>query len=341
MSRSLSRQPITGFSLIELLVTVLVSTAILGVSLGLIVTQRRQYLNQQAATNTSQTLQAGMEMIGTDIRQAGEQVGNGPGLPVLQLINGGAGIQNELVLQRKLLPQELNVCSDVSAGSNRVTVADKSNAACPFTDGDTNSIPDDVQEWRTFRCQQDGTAGCLATPPINCQQTGGSDQECTWAYIYDPANNRGEFFIYAGEGTDPSNARRYQIKIQGELSNSYRVSGPIETRPKLYLIEQRQYSLSAVPNAVGDRRLQLQLRDAQHNLSYDLVSGIRDFQVQAQLSGGRVVDDLNLDGTPLVDWRTVQTITVNLTAANTGPDAATPPRTISSQFFPRNSSSIP
>ena len=339
MPRSLSQQPIPGFSIIELLVTVLVSTAILSVSLGLIVTQRREYLNQQAATNTSQTLQAGMEMIGNDIRQAGEHVGTGPGLPVLQLIDGGSGAPDQLILQRKLLTQQLNVCNDVSAGSNQITVVDKSNADCPFTDGDANGIPDDVQEWQTFRCQQDGTAGCQATPPSNCQQAGGPDQECSWAYIYDPINNRGEFFIYAGEGPAPSNPGRYQIKIQGTLSNSYSASGPVETRPQLYLMEQRQYSLSA-PNAVGDRRLQLQLRDAQQNVNYDLVSGIRDFQVQAQIPGGQV-DNLNLSGAATVDWRTVQAITVNLTAANTGPNATTPLRTISSQFFPRNSSSSP
>jgi type II secretory pathway pseudopilin PulG len=338
-----------GFSLLELLVAVVMSTAILGVSLGLIVTQRRQYLNQQATTDTAQTLQSGMETIGNDIRQAGEQIGPRTGLPVLRLIDGAAGAPDQLQIQRKLLAKELNVCRDVIAGTpDSITVADKladtSSSDCGYSDGDANGVPDDVQEWRTFRCQQDGAGGCLPLPPSNCQQVGGSDRECTWAYLYDPANGRGEFFIYTGERPDPTNPNLYQIQIQpiplqATFSNSYSVAGPAGTRPKLYLLEQRQYSLSD-PNAAGDRTLQLQLIDAQNNVNYAIVNRLRDFQVQG-LSATGWIDRLNAGGPPTDNWQSLQSLKVSLMAANTGPDAAAPIQTFTSQFYPRNSLSRP
>jgi hypothetical protein len=334
-----------GLSLLELLVSVVIATAILSVSLGLIVNQRRQYLDQQANTDTGQTLQAGMEMIGNDIRQTGEQVGSGTGLPVVRLIDGASGAPDQLQLQRRLLGKELNVCLDVNPGTpDSITVADKGNPNCGYSDGDANGVPDDVQEWRTFRCQQDGVDGCLATPPTNCQQAGGSDRECAWAYLYDPANGRGEFFIYKGERPDPANANRYQIQIQSvplktTFSNTYSVAGAAGTRPKLYILEQRQYSLSA-PNANGDRTLQLQLIDAQNSITYSIVNRLRNFQVKG-LSATGWVDQFNAGGPPTDNWQTLQSIQVRLDAANNGPDAAAPLQTFTSQFYPRNSFSRP
>jgi hypothetical protein len=339
-----AKQP-AGLSLLELLVTVVISTIILSVSLGLIVTQRRQYLNQQASTDTGQTLQAGMDMIGNDIRQAGEQIGTGTGLPVVRLMDGTSGAPDVLQLQRRLLGKELNVCLNVSAGTpDSITVADKGNPNCGYSDGDANGVPDDAQEWRTFRCQQDGADGCLATPPTNCQQAGGSDRECSWAYLYDPANGRGEFFIYTGERPDPTNPDRYQVQIQPiplktTFSNNYSVAGAISTRPKLYLLEQRQYSLSA-PNATGDRTLQLQLIDAQNNVTYSIVNRLRNLQVKG-LSATGWVDQFNAGSPPTDNWQTLQSIQVRLDAVNNGPDAAVPLQTFTSQFYPRNSSSRP
>lgn len=330
-----------GLSLLELLVTVVISTVILSVSLGVIVSQRRQHLNQQANTDTGQTLRAGMDMIGNDIRQAGEQIGAGTRLPVLSLVDGAASAPDRLVLQRKLIALELNVCSDVAAGSpTAILVADKNNPNCIYSDGDTNGVPDDVQEWTTFRCQQDDADGCQTTTPPNCQQAGGSDRECAWAYLYDPVNGRGEFFVYAGERPNPSNVDQYQVNIQTipaqtTFANAY----PAANRPKLYLLEQRQYSLSA-PDAKGDRTLQLQLTDARNRVTYAVVNRLRDFQAKV-LSPSGWVDQFNAGSPPFENWQATQAVEVRLQSANTGPDAPAPLQTFTSQFYPRNSNSRP
>ena len=342
-----------GLSLVELLVTAVMSTVILSVTLGLIVTQRRQYLNQQSATDVGQTLQAGMEMMGNDIREAGEYAGTQTGLPILRLINGAAGAPDQLVIQRKLMSQELNVCQEIKAGTSTsaITVAIKNKTSteagdypdCGYSDGDANGIPDDVQEWKAFRCQQDGVAGCQESSSIGCQLSDGSGSECAIAYLYDAVTGQGQFFAYVGErAADP---KHYQILVE-RLRSDLISSAPLFTAgysktdsPRLYILDQRQYSLSA-PNPAGDRILQLQFTDAQHSASYQIVNRLRDLQIQV-LSDSGLTDQFNAGSPPIDPWRTVQAVEVTLSTANLAPNATAPLQSFTSRFYPRNAASRP
>jgi type II secretory pathway pseudopilin PulG len=352
-----------GLSLVELLITVIISTAILSVSLGLIVTQRRQYLNMRANTDTNQTLQAAMDMIGTDIRQVGEKIDPSLRLPVIQIEDGPAGDPDTLVLQRKLLAIELSVCKTTVSGSPAViTVASKTLRNCTFQDAPSkdasgtivppDGMPDNVAEWQKYRCGLDKVPDCQNLSG-NCKQTGGTNPECSWAYIYDPVNGRGEFFLYTGEGPNPSNASQYQIQIQlpggptGSFANTYSfdpTAASIADEPKLYIFEQRTYRLSG-PDTAGNRMLQLlQVEPTTHvntfNLPQDLVSHLRNFQAQGIDSAGGFITPFNIVS-PYTNWQTLQAIEVQFDAPNLAPNAAAPIKTLKSQFFPRNSLSSP
>jgi type II secretory pathway pseudopilin PulG len=331
-----------GFSLLELTVTVVMSVIILGVSLSLIATQRRQYLNQQANTDTNQTIQSAMDFIGTDIRQAGEKIGPGLNLPVIRLKDGAAGVSDKLVLQRKLLDTALNVCQDVPAGFNTtIKVSDKAPPAgslCRFTDSPAlpkvpNSISDDVDGWHDFRCKVGPSKADCVNPPGNCTQNGGTNDECSRAYIYDPTNGNGDFFIYFGENTAD------QIRVAATLTYSY----PAAHNPQLYFLEQRKYYLSAA-NASGDRTLTLETIDRDSSTTYQIVNRLRDFQLRGLIANtwntAFNVAPLATDP-PYADWQTVQSVEVSLSALNGGPDANPTIQTLTSQFFPRNSLSRP
>jgi type II secretory pathway pseudopilin PulG len=333
-----------GFSLLELTVTVVMSVIILGVSLSLIATQRRQYLNQQANTDTNQTIQSAMDFIGTDIRQAGEKIGPGLNLPVIRIQDGAAGAPDELLLQRKLLDTALNVCQDVPAGVNTtIKVSDKTPPAssiCRFTDSPAlpkvpNSISDDVDGWHDFRCKVGPSkADCDLKPPGNCIQNGGDNDQCSRAYIYDPTNGNGDFFIYIGENTAD------QIQVTATFTHSY----PAAHNPQLYLLEQRRYFLSDPPNTNGDRSLNLETIDRDNDTTYQIVNRLRDFQLR-----GLIANTWNTafnvapltTAPPYADWQTVQSVEVSLSALNGGPDANPTIQTLTSQFFPRNSLSRP
>jgi type II secretory pathway pseudopilin PulG len=332
-----------GFSLLELTATVVISFIILGVSLSLITTQRRQYLNQQANTDTNQTLQSAMDFIGTDIRQAGENVGPGLGLPIIRLVDGTAGAPDELWVQRKLLDTALNVCETISAGTHgTIKVSDKASvpiAGCSFSDDATlpkvaNSISDDVDAWKNFRCRLGPSKNfCAINPPANnCNQNGGtSNDECSWAYIYDPTNRNGEFFVYYGENTTD------QILVSATFTNNY----PVANQPKLYILEQRRYFLS-VPDAKGDRILNLATVDRVQNTTYQIINRLRDFQLRALVANTWIDTGFNASPAgPYTDWQTLQSVDVTLRAVNDGPDANSTIQTLTSQFFPRNSLSRP
>ncbi len=326
----------SGFSLLELTATVVISFIILGVSLSLIITQRRQYLNQQGNTDTNQTLQSAMDFMGTDIRQAGEKVGPGLDLPIVRLVEGTAGEPDELWVQRKLLDTGLNVCEDVSGSPNTIKVSDKtllSGSTCRFTDTTVppNSISDDVDSWHNFRCKVGPTKPDCVNPPGNCIQNGGANDECSWAYIYDPVLGRGEFFTYFGENTTE------QIQVIANFLNNY----PVANRPQLYILEQRHYFLSA-PDVKLNRILNLTTVNRDENTTYQIVNRLRDFQLRGLVANAWIANGFNASAVgPYTDWQTLQSVEVTLNTVNGGPDANPTIQTLVSQFFPRNSLSRP
>ncbi|WP_404784629.1 PilW family protein [Altericista sp. CCNU0014] len=347
-----------GLSLLELLVTVAVSTAILSVALGLIVTQRQEYLEQQANTDANQTVQSAMDLIGMDIRLGGELVGAGLSLPVIRIVNGSAGGPDNLIIQRKLLATSLNVCEDVTSNPTEISVATTTAVeGCSFSDGNGDFMPDDVEDWRDYRCSLDSVADCqdLALP---CQQIDATsaNAECSWAYIYNPRLGAGEFFLYSGEkpkgGVKPAGKKKgekkgavkeniYQIEVSNpNFANDY----PVADRPKLYILEQREYFLGN-PDTSGDRILTQHLVDSKLNTyasqaPYQIVNRLRDLQIKAIMASGEM-DGFNPGAPPYTDWQTLQAIKVSFSVANAGPDAQPTIQTLTSQFLPRNSISRP
>jgi prepilin-type N-terminal cleavage/methylation domain-containing protein len=354
-------RPQRGLSLLELLVTVVVSTTILSVALGLIVTQRQQYLKQQANTDANQTVQSAMDLIGTDIRLSGELVGSGLSLPVIRIMDGGAG-PDKLILQRKLLATSLNVCEDVTGNPTAISVAStKAIEGCSFSDGNNDFMPDDVEDWRDYRCSLDSANDCqdIAAP---CKQISGSstNAECSWAYIYNPRTGDGDFFIYSGElpkgGAKPIGKKKGEKKgakkeslYQIEVSNpNFTKNYLVKDKPKLYILEQRQYFLSD-PDANDDRILTQHLVDSKLNTyasqaPYQIVNRLRDLQIKGIVAGAEV-DNFNQGAPPYTDWQTLEAIKVSFSVANAGPDTQpdTQPviQTLTSQFLPRNSISRP
>lgn len=352
-------RPHHGLSLLELLVTVVVSTTILSVALGLIVTQRREYLKQQANTDANQTVQSAMDLIGTDIRLGGELVGTGIGLPVIRIINGGASAPDKLVLQRKLLATSLNVCEDVSGNPTAISVSTtkKSTEGCSFSDGNGNLVPDDVEDWRAYRCSLDGDDTCKDLD-TSCKQVDATslNDECSWAYIYNPKTGNGEFFVYAGEqskgGAKLKGAKKSDIKeskkatfYQIQASNAnFKYNYPVADRPKLYILEQREYFLGD-PDSNGDRILTQHLVNSKINTyasdaPYQIVNRLHDLQIKGIVAGADV-DNFNPGAPPYTDWQTLEAVKVSFSVANTGPDTQPVIQTLTSQFLPRNSISRP
>ncbi len=345
-----------GLTLLELLVTAVISSIILGVSLGLIVTQRRQYINQQATTDVDQTIQSSMDLIGADVRQTGEKVGLGLGLPIIRIINGSGTAPDTLVLQRKLLTQDLTVCAQVGPSSTSIRVVDKDKAAsqvgCRFTDGPpAKGLPDNVEEWKAYRCQLSATKTACALPPGDCKQTtpASLNDECSWAYIHSPITGKGEFFLYSGEAqVGAAVDETYRLNTSPSTPIGSTTGWTYPEGSKLYILEERRYALGA-PDARGDRILELSLVDRDTNTTFNnaplqIVNRLRDFQVKGIDATGAEIDAFNVNNPPTFpygDWTALKAIKISFSAENIGPDAKPVIQTLTSQFFPRNSLSRP
>jgi type IV pilus assembly protein PilW len=275
----------SGFTLIELLVTSVVASIMLGLILGLIVEQRRLFLGDQTRSQVDQNLRAAMDFIGTDIKQAGERLESDTELPGISIIDHSGDTPPapaELVLQRKLISDVLPVCQTITEGTTQATIdvsvsGTPAIANCPLSNGNTSDspdVPDTLEQWRNYRWSQNdapdtnppvGTRTVALNPPTTkCLQAGGADGECGWAYIDDPVNNRGEFFLYAFENSGTcafsalatrtcyrlhayANPNDSDATKRGKWQYTYTYGGTTAAaanQPRLYILEERRYQLA-------------------------------------------------------------------------------------------------
>jgi hypothetical protein len=285
-----------GFTLLELVVASAVALTILGVSLGVLSQQRQIVLGDRTRASANDGLRLASDLIGQDIKQAGERLDSDIFQPGISIIPGAnAAAPKTLVLQRQLLTEKLPVCQTITQGSSNasVDISVVNGSAinnCKYsytvpTGGEVVGSPlvalkptDNLRSLRTYRCTLDGPASAGADPCTRttntaaCIQMGGSntDNECSWAYIYDPKVNQGEFFLYSYEdqgtctsGTGfPAPARTCQRiwradGLPWQNSYVYDSTGSPGNQPQIYIFEERRYSLSADPNNVGSFFLQL------------------------------------------------------------------------------------
>ena len=340
-----------GFTLLELLVTSTVAAIFVILSLGLFVQQRRQFLTEQARAETNQNLRLGMDLIGSDIRQAGERLESDTELARVSVINGTSGAPDTLVLQRKLTNEILPVCQTITAGTATSTIdiavtGTPGVSNCAFSDGNANGLTDNLDQWQAYRANQDGTAGAArSTTTSSCAVAGGTDRECVYAYIHDPVANRGEFFVYAFEnsGTCATITGRTCNRIYradgGTWQNTYTYTAgsTSATQPRIYILEERRYSLTADANTTrtDDYILQMSLNRQNPVL---LANRLGNMQIMARTWRGDVTGFNAVSGQPVYvnSLRDAQYFKVILTVVSPDMDVPVANLTLSSQFFPRN-----
>jgi type IV pilus assembly protein PilW len=345
--------------MIELIVSSLIASIVLVAALSLVAQQREAFLKNQRNTQISQNLRAAMDLIGTDIKQAGERLDSKPELPGISLVQGTDG-PDTLRLQRRLLAIDLSVCENVVEGDNTITVSINAvdnaddcafNDVGPDTDGDPLSnnpdgLTDNLNTFQSFRCKADGADGCART---TAPAIGDCDDECVWAYIYDPVDDEGEFFQYSFEEAvsgAPSRNRIFRGNA-GDFNYDYEAAN----QPRIYILEEREYSLD------DDGILFLRINRQGDDTRLRLVNQLDDFQVRiehpnlANNPDDGNDDDFNPDLNPQAssppsweDWQAIENIQVSFITADPAnsdllggndPDDEDK-RSLSSKFFPRN-----
>jgi hypothetical protein len=270
---------VRGFTLLELIVASAVALTILGISLGMLSEQRRWVLGDRTRVTANDNLRLASDLIGQDIKQAGERLEANTQLPGVSIIPGTLGAPSTLILQRQLLSETLPVCQSINAGSTNSSIdvsvlngvisgTDYGSAIanCTYsytapTGGELSTTlttlrpTENLRSWRKFRCTQEGPAAINTDP---CTST---NSATAWAYIYQQDSvglGHGEFFQYSTEVRDsclsstsfPAPSSRTCLKIRRTGSSPWKYTytynpngNPNDTsQPRIFLLEERQYS---------------------------------------------------------------------------------------------------
>jgi type IV pilus assembly protein PilW len=242
----------SGFTIIELLVTIFIGLIVLSIGLSTILTKRYVLGKESARTRVTQNLRGALDIVGTDLRIAGENLGSS--FPAIQITDGVSGAPDTLIVRRNLIDEVLPLCTAIALGTSVTDIyfADSSaTPGCAYS-GHTHNFT----AWSSYRSTHDNIVD---------------------AFIFDTASRNGEFFSYINEfdiGTS-----YFLRRAAGTWEYSYNVGATA-----IYVLEEWQYQLN---NGVLEV---IQNRDLDNPLK--VAFGITDFQLSAIMQDGTTKSSL-------------------------------------------------
>jgi hypothetical protein len=291
-----------GYTLIELLASSALGIIILGATFSSAITGKKILNREFKTTKLTQNLRSAIDLVGIEIRLAGEQLP--ANLPAVELINGVGNEPDQLILRRNLLSEVLTVCTNLNSGQSNSQVifatgdgtvdTGITSSACVFSDpGQVTNL----NAWRNFRITQGGA---------------------TQAYIYDLVAKHGEFFPYHTEGSTAD------IFFIGRSSGVWSRNYPYISS-SLYLLEEHRYRLV-------DGSLEF-IRNTNWSSPSRIISSLTNFQVLINFTDGTTATELPASGSRL--WTDIKNIEVTIEGEEkTGANMIK--KRISSSFYPRN-----
>ena len=173
-----------GFSAVEVLVAMTITSVFAAAALSIAFSSQGLLEADERRTTVNQNLRAGIDLLGIDIRQAGERL---PGdAPAIQIMDGSSGAPDRLMLRRNQLDYVMPLCKNITAGSSadsifvgKKKITGKVPPGCyPVPDANGDGWPDNLEAWRAYRIANGGSV---------------------LAYIHNPITGLGEFFTYDAE----------------------------------------------------------------------------------------------------------------------------------------------
>lgn len=201
-----------GFTLMELMVSTTIGLIVMALGVETTRTMRHLYLHDIVRTRIHQDVRTALDLIGVNIRQAGENLTSA--FPAIQITDGGTG-SDEIVLRRNLIDEVLNVCTTLAIGSStpQVYFATAGTTSGCIYSGNTQNY----SAWRTERLND-------------------SDGQLS-AYAFNISTKAGEFFTYTSE-TDSGTTYNI-VRGGGQWQNTYTAGGAA-----VYLLEEWRFRVN-------------------------------------------------------------------------------------------------
>ncbi len=204
-----------GFTIMELLVAMVLSTVIFGLIVQTLISQSDLYMEDVGRTRIQQNMRGALDILAMNIRQAGE--GFDGSFPAILVTDGASGAPDELVIRRNLLSEVHILCKPGSSGDTQIYISDNSSSA---TECIPANVATGVATWSAYRTAEGGAIA---------------------VYVFDRVGKTGEFLQYTGEGV--SSGDNY-LTI-GSLGANY----PINST-SVYVIEEFRFRLDELTNTL-------------------------------------------------------------------------------------------
>jgi Tfp pilus assembly protein PilW len=314
-----------GFTLAELIVGMIITTITLGLAFAAFESASKSYSNDKVRVDTGQSLTAVLDLIGTDIKQAGEQIGNSS-FPTVKIVSG-----NQITL-RKALTDALPLCQPVLTTNALLTTA-TTTANILISDGSIPTataagcstvtppaLPTSVSDWQTER---NGGTGRVALVKTNGQ-----------THVLD-------YTTEVQDGGYTTN-KKYSLTLinNNTAAESTATVADYASGDSVYLIEERTYRYDA-----ANRELKLRVNGGSEQT---LISGLKSFSISANVTqtNNTVASGITtLPTTTNANWKKIVGVNVSL-EVNPPSTCPSPPTNIngcrpedfrtSGTFYPRN-----
>lgn len=307
-----------GFTLAELVVSIALLAVIFTVVLGLVLSGLKLFRSDQGRTAASSNVRGTMDVLGSDVRQAGENLSSDA--PAISVTQDAAGAYT-LTVRRGLTGAPLPLCAPPTTTSIEVTGGPSNTSQATFADGSSN-LP--------AACKSDALSLAATATVLGTWQTLIASG-LSGGYLYDPLTQNGGFVKLTG--TTPS-----QVQYTGALPanagigwnplSSAQGSAPRDQR--LYLMEERTYSLTG-------SRLQLAVNGG---AAGDAAANISTFAVTPYVnSAGTIVAATLPFPNASFAWRSLAYVDVQLASTQPSGFGRSVTRTQTYRLVPRNTAS--
>ncbi len=288
----------SGMTLVELLVATTVGLVLTGLTVGVTLRNRDLLQMDLVRVSLNDNLRAGLDLIGVNIRQSGENLSSV--FPAIEVLNGADGAPDELILRRSLLDESIYVCRALpDTSANRVYFA--------------INVPD---------------------PESGCIYSSTATTHDSWSELL--ASTEDELSVYLlHEGT--KDLYRYTLaEVVDDTAGAERyietAAAVTQILPALgasgYLLEEWHFRV--IQDASGENLLQL-IQNGDTDNPLNVVSGITDLQIAVRMSDGTTQDAF-----PKTDrWTEIEAVEIQLTGNDTYRNQPIA-RTLTASYFPRN-----
>lgn len=217
-----------GFTVLELLVTLLVGMLVMVIGFSTLITVRGAFVDDIRRISSNQNSRGALDIIGIATREAGENLD--PHFPAVEIQQDGEN--SILVIRRNLLDEVLKLCTAIDQGSSNTQIffaVPGTKQGCIRTDQIHN-----YSAWNAFRIKSNGNVR---------------------AYIYDSSTKEGEFFDYNSEVDTGSSL--YLVSSAHTWAHDY-----TDTSGAVYILEEWRFVmngdlLQVIENGQNDNPLNI------------------------------------------------------------------------------------